>query len=434
MTGSRGRVLRAAARLVTDENLDLYLLAVAALTFTVLGFLGATDIEALASVILALLALLALSQVRSRRHVAAIAAVQRADPLALFLTALPEELASLRSTASSFLFIGESMVRTVQSGRADIRRLLQAGRKVRVLLLDPDDDELLRVADRLRESLLAGRIRGTLEELAFLRGSAHGQLEVRVCSFVPRAAIYALNLGEPDGVVFVQHYEHRPVGDSAPVFRLNASDGFWYQHFAAEAARMWDDGTPWPAGTGTRLTRIPRPLFADAFGPGLEESITHAAELLITGVTRNTLVNSYYGKFEELLSAGCQIRFVLTDPDSDAIAVAADRYYAERSADSVRARARHTLRLLAELKNSTEGAISVRLSPHPAATGIIAVDSQAAATSAIFVEYYSYQARGEQPKFVLQPSDGRWFAHFAAEAEKLWTSANPHALTHPEKG
>jgi hypothetical protein len=37
MADNRGRLLRSAARLVGDENLDLYILAGAALTFTVLG-------------------------------------------------------------------------------------------------------------------------------------------------------------------------------------------------------------------------------------------------------------------------------------------------------------------------------------------------------------------------------------------------------------
>ena len=43
--------------------------------------------------------------------------------------------------------------------------------------------------------------------------------------------------------------------------------------------------------------------------------------------------------------------------------------------------------------------------------GIIAVDSTLmlrSGTSAIFAEYYTYQAAGE-PKFVLQPVDGQWF-------------------------
>jgi hypothetical protein len=68
-----------------------------------------------------------------------------------------------------------------------------------------------------------------------------------------------------------------------------------------------------------------------------------AGGLLITGATRNTLVNDYFGTLEELLRKGVGIRFVLTDPASGAVTVAADRYYAERSPGSVRARIDHTL-------------------------------------------------------------------------------------------
>ena len=50
-----------------------------------------------------------------------------------------------------------------------------------------------------------------------------------------------------------------------------------------------------------------------------------ARELPITGITRNGLVTSYESRLENLLSSGCQIRFVITDPDSDAIGLAADR-------------------------------------------------------------------------------------------------------------
>jgi hypothetical protein len=433
MTGNRGRVIRSAARVVGDENLDLYILAGAALTFTVLGFTGVSSVSVLTSAVLALLATLALSQIRSRRHVAAIAAGQRADPLALFQEALPPELDSLRSAAASYLFIGESMARLVQTSLDDVRRLIREGGNVRVLLLDPDDPELMRVADRTGERLLEGRIRNTLNELAGLRGgNGHGPLEIRVCSFVPRMSVNAFNLGEPGGVMFIQHYEYRPAGDSVPVFRLDGKDGFWYQHFAAEAARMWDNGIPWPPALGTQLARAPRPLFAQNFGPELDASLPCARELLITGVTRNGFVNAHYSQLEELLSAGCRIRFVLTDPDSDAITIAADRYYAERSSDSASERTRHTLRLLTGLINSADGAISVRLSSHPLTTGIIAVDTTAmTAASAVFAECYSYQARGDGPKFVLQPADGHWFTHFTAEAEKLWDNGQPYTPIRP---
>jgi hypothetical protein len=61
---------------------------------------------------------------------------------------------------------------------------------------------------------------------------------------------------------------------------------------------------------------------------------------------------------------------------------------------------------------------------------VIAVDTQARAPdSAIFIEYYPYQARGDAPKFVLQPDDEPWFTRFVAEAEKLWTTATPCTLS-----
>jgi len=64
------------------------------------------------------------------------------------------------------------------------------------------------------------------------------------------------------------------------------------------------------------------------------------------------------------------------------------------------------------------------------AVGVIAVDGTPDTRSdatALFVEYYTHQARGE-PKFVLQPADGRWFENLYQEAESLWTGARDHDL------
>jgi hypothetical protein len=93
--------------------------------------------------------------------------------------------------------------------------------------------------------------------------------------------------------LFIQFYEHRPASDSVPVIRLDSKDGFWYQHCAAEATRMWEDGAPWPPAPGTRLARAPRPWFIQSFGTELETSMGRARELLITGITWNGLVTSY---------------------------------------------------------------------------------------------------------------------------------------------
>jgi hypothetical protein len=227
-------------------------------------------------------------------------------------------------------------------------------------------------------------------------------------------SLNVLDLGTPRGAVYVQHYEHRPLTEAAPIFRLNVSDGYWYDRFTAEAERIWSDATPWPLPSGQLLKRASRPKFTEDFGALLIESMEAGTDLLITGVTRNTLLTTHYSRFETWLMRGMTIRVLLMDPDAHTVAVAAERYYAERSQDSVRYRCEQSLRLLSELLRSTHGQLQVRLTAHPLATGLIAVDAMPEVheeSSAIFLEYYSYQARGE-PKLTLQPGDRPWFEHF----------------------
>lgn len=142
-----------------------------------------------------------MSQIRSRQHIAAIAAGQRADPLALLKDQLPPDLDSQRAAASSYLFIRKSMARLVHTGRDDIRKTIRAGGHVQVLLLDPGNPELLKAANRTGdpagERLLEGRIRSTLSELASLPRGERGRLDIRFCSFVPRISVNAFNLDHP---------------------------------------------------------------------------------------------------------------------------------------------------------------------------------------------------------------------------------------------
>lgn len=158
------------------------------------------------------------------------------------------------------------------------------------------------------------------------------------------------------------------------------------------------------------LNRSRRPLFQDEFGPEPESSLDSSGELLITGITRNGLLTGRYSN-ENRLRQGCSVRIVLIEPSSDAVAVASDRYYAERSSQSTHNYIHQTLRLLAELKRSTGGDLSVRLTSHPLAIGTIAVDASPGHrtdTTALFAEYYTYQVWAKA-KFVLRPADGHWF-------------------------
>lgn len=418
--------------MLEDEYLDLYLLAATALVFTILGTTGVASGADLASMVLALLTVLALSQIRSRRQIAAIAGDRRLDPFSLFAADFPADLIQRRASATDLLMIGLTMSRTIQgSSREDMRRTLLHGGRIRVLLLDPTDDSLLiqalsRHGANLSLQRLRSRIQSTLGELTSLQTSTKGTLEIRVAAAMPSMGINAIDSGGARGVLVVQHYQHRPPAEAAPIISLEAGDGSWYGHFLAEAERMWQDGRAWPLDVGQSLARAPRPVFVDAFGPELGASMSGASDLLITGVARNTLLTSGYGDFETWLRRGCRVRFLLLNPSSDdAVSCAADRYYAERSPGTLRERISHSLRLLDELGRSASGALSVRLTSHPLSMGVIAVDSTPtlrSGTSAIFAEYYTYQAPGE-PKFVLQPADGRWYDNVLGEAEALWDGA-----------
>jgi hypothetical protein len=434
---ARESVMRRIRDVVTNEYLDLYILAVAALAFTILGIVGVASLKVLASAILALLAVLAYSQIRSRQHVADIARSQRSDPLSVFHAEFPDELEARRGRASSLLLIGMSGTRAVQSGSLTVlRQMLGSGGSIRVLVLDPTDDAIIQAASEHRQhgitaAHLRRRVEATLDELAVLRAATGGEVEIRVSTFIPQMGINVIDAGTANGLIVLQHYEHRPSGESAPIFSLRPVDGFWYAHFAAEAERLWQDGIPWPLAPAAALRRSARPSFRQEFGPELELAMSQARELLITGVTRNTLINSKYKEFENWLNRGCQIRMLLVEPSSVAIRVAAERYYAERSPDSTRERVQHTLRLLAELKRATNGDLSVRLTTHPLAMGVIAVDAGAGSrseSSALFAEYYTYQAPGE-PKFLLQPADSQWFENLYQEAEALWIGAQEYGLT-----
>jgi hypothetical protein len=417
--------------LVGDENLDLYVLALVGLLFTILGVTGVSDVKTLASAVLGLLAILAFSQIKSRKLTQRIDRARAGAGVAL-RTDFPPDLLERRASASDILLVGLTKTRTVQGMRTDLPGILKSGGHVRVLVLDPTNESLLETADRQRSphprgvEHLRARIRATLDDLTALRERHGGRLEIRVLSSIPSAGYNCVDVRKPNGIVCVQHYEFHPEGEAGPIMVLSKDDAPWYRHFGEEAERLWESGAEWPLSAEDRSMRARRPAFVEEFGQELAEVLDAADEVLITGMARNVFLTSQFSKLEERLRKGQTVRFLLVDPSSPAVDVAAERYYAERSGDTARERIRASLRLLGELKRLTQGELSVRLTSHPLSTGVIAVDG-GGAKGVLYAEYYTYQAPGE-PKFVLHPGDGLGFRCLLGESEALWAGAKPHPL------
>jgi hypothetical protein len=412
--------------IVHDDNLDLYVLVAVAVVFTVLGSAGVASTVLMSSITLGTLAVLAFSQIRSRGLVARMAAQREFDPLALLSRDFPADLDGRRAAAKDLLYVGVSMYRTLPPLRNDMRRMAQAGHRVRVVLVDPTDEDLVRGAALHLAGVatddLAARVANTLGELERLSRGVSRPIELRVATVAPTMNMNVIDQDEPNGLVVLQHYEYLPGDEAAPIIRLTANDGYWYRHFVNEAERIWESSSPWPLTAAARAARHPRPRFTKHFEADLYDNIGTASDLLVTGVTRNTLLAENYSRFEQCLRGGGTIRFVLIDPASSALAVAADRYYAIREATHAQRRIAHSLGLLHRLQESTGGTVTVRLTSYPLGAGLIAIDDKL-----LYMEYYTYRAPGE-PKFVLAPHDGEAYTVFRNEAEELWKSATPISL------
>jgi hypothetical protein len=427
----RSRIRSAIQAVVGDENLDLYVLAVVALLFTVLGVTGVSDVKTLSSVVLALLAVLAYSQIRSSKQIRLISRTQGAGSTTVLRRDFPRDLIERRASASDLLLIGLTMTRTIQGMRSDLPAILRNGGRVRVLVLDPTDESLIAATDRQRSHSQGAehfrqRVLTSLQDLTTVRERVGGRLEIRVLSSIPTAGFNCLDVSKPNGLVCVQHYEFHPAGEAAPIMSFTVDDMPWYAHFAAEAERLWEAGIEWPLTTQDRLSKAPRPAFIAEFGLALSGALETAQTVLITGITRNTFLTSQFNELESRLRDGQTMRFLLVDPSSSAVDIAAERYYAHRSGDTARERIRASLRLLGELKKLTGGDMSVRLTDYPLTTGLIVVNP-GHVNAAVFVEYYTYQARGE-PKFVMRPEDGYGYDTFLNEGELLWEGAKPYKL------
>lgn len=433
---SFGRLLH---RMVLHRDLDLYVLAAGALVFTVLGSAGLADAAALSSATLGLLTFLAIAQIRSRRQVGEIGGLGRVTRTDVLSTDFPDDLGVRRQHARTLLLIGHSLRRTVETSRGHLRRSLDAGAQIRVLLVDPDDENAVRTlagadADEQTVTRLRGRINASLEEFASIAAHGSGRLELRVTSTPPHVGVNAVDVAGKDGLLVVQHYEHAAPAESAPILRLEPADGFWFQHFVAEAERMWRDGQPWPPSPERRLARATRATFLEAFGPERLEVLDRARHILVTGVTRSVLMQTEYGRFERWLRAGVRVRFLLFDPESPAILAVIHRSYSHRSLDTLRMRSAHTVDLLRTLKKTTGGDLEIRLTPYPLSLSVIAVDSTPETSSphtAAFAEYYTFQVDGDL-RFVVRPTDGPWYQRLIQETDSLWQQARPVPWTTQE--
>ncbi|MBU2668205.1 hypothetical protein KOI35_32305 [Actinoplanes bogorensis] len=162
---------------------------------------------------------------------------------------------------------------------------------------------------------------------------------------------------------------------------------------------------------------------------GVDLDLRLAADVRIVGVTLARTVRNHYAALQQCLDAGATARIALIAPDETTMAEAARRSTIPDRPEIFEHRLRPTLDLLDALARHAEnspGRLEVRLLDFVPAFGLIAVDPESTEGEAR-IDIYSHRCGTAEPALPLRADrDHRWFTHFVAEFDRVWTAGRPY--------
>jgi len=236
------------------RNLDLYILVGIAVVVATLGVVSVVDSRILAAATLAVLAMMATSTLASRHQVDGVrtmlvhmAANEAGNvPAERFLSQRHAGLDAEVATATHIGLVGVTLTRTVRDLLPVLDRRLQAGARVRVLLIDLESQAHQEAVARSKKAdapdFYRHRVSSTVDLLRVLASTAADQsaLQLRVLPFVPTFGMCLIDPGERHGRVHVEVYQHRTL-EPNPSFSIHADrDGRWYDLFSSQFDTLWD--------------------------------------------------------------------------------------------------------------------------------------------------------------------------------------------------
>jgi hypothetical protein len=233
----------------------------------------ALSTEDLLTAILGVLALLATSEIveRYRRLNSIEKAVNRSlsflesrftdRPSAIAFFQKPPSLDHYIQSANQVDLCGVTLTSTLNKQFGNLRERLQAGAKIRILVVDPDSVALKMSAERSISpddtDYYRVRLDATFREIAYLfkrleefkaiQGNSPkaGNLYVRLLSYAPSFGIISFDTHQDNGIVFIEIYPHKFGHKSPPTFDLMPKrDGNWYTYFVDQFDEMWNAAKP----------------------------------------------------------------------------------------------------------------------------------------------------------------------------------------------
>ena len=249
-------------------NFDTLVAILISILATAIGMFGGSQFLLLAG-IAATLAILSIGLIRDRMHreslreqIAELRMSLPDRPSAISFFKTRPDFLSLVQNSTQIDMCGVTLTNTINMQFAVLRERLEAGAKVRILLIDPESQAIEMSAQRSINpkdtEYYRRRLESSLSDLTYLykfnqdmkqrrkRNSKAGDLLVRLLSYAPSFGMTCLDPGKKQGILYVEVFPHKLGYKNAPKFELTSNnDKKWYSYFLEQFEQMWEAAKPW---------------------------------------------------------------------------------------------------------------------------------------------------------------------------------------------
>ena len=235
------------------ENIDFYITIITALVLSILNVLGISTSAYLPTITLAILALLAISILGNRQRLEKIIQGKTADEV--FLKEFPEDIYKQIIKAEEVFFIGVNLRRTLFHLTTEIDKKLEAGHKIRVLLVNPEGIGNTGANSRIyvkkgsvgmSDENHSKVIKMVLDHMASKKNSnPNADLEIKTIDYPIHFGAIVTNINATRAKIFIENYGFRMEQDDIPKVILTYDDGLWFEHYKMQIEALWDSALYW---------------------------------------------------------------------------------------------------------------------------------------------------------------------------------------------
>ncbi len=231
------------------ENIELYLVLIAALSLIILDLFGLAKSDWVSSITIAILALLALSLLGNRHRLETINAQISKSIDKVFLKDFPENLNENILNAKELWIVGINLGTTSSTYYQFLKDGLYNDQKIKILIVDPNGiaNKLgsMRHNDEYSETFHRATILKSLVLFTKLKEKKPSLLDIRTIDYLPSFGFFAVDPEAFNGAIYIEHYGFKLDEGDVPRIALKPKDEEWFILFQKQLFKLWNEGKDW---------------------------------------------------------------------------------------------------------------------------------------------------------------------------------------------